>query len=82
MCLAVPARITAIDAAADTAMVALGAVSKRISLALVDGLAVGDYVLVHVGYALNRLSEDEAEHTLALIRETGALDDAWEGNGP
>lgn len=78
MCLAIPARITALDEALDMATVALGAVSKQISLALVDDVAVGDYVLVHVGYALNKLSPEEADRTLALIREAGALDDASE----
>lgn len=76
MCLAVPARITAIDQMADSATVALGAVQKEISLALVDGVAVGDYVLVHVGYALNRISPEEVERTLALIDEAGGLDAA------
>jgi hydrogenase expression/formation protein HypC len=74
MCLAVPARITDIDEAADRAIVALGAVTKEISLALVDNAAVGDYVLVHVGYALNRISPQEAERTLALMAEAGTLE--------
>ena len=72
MCLAVPARVTSIDEAADTATVALGGVSKQVSLALVDAAEVGDYMLVHVGYALNRISPEEAERTLRLIAETGA----------
>lgn len=76
MCLAIPARILSVDPATDTANVALGAVSKQVSLALVDDAAPGDYVLVHVGYALNRISEEEAEQTLALIREAGALHEA------
>ncbi len=69
MCLAVPARVVAIDPATDTATVALGAVTKDVSLALVDGLEPGDYVLVHVGYALSRISPEEAEKTLALMAE-------------
>jgi hydrogenase expression/formation protein HypC len=69
MCLAIPARVVAIDPAADTATVALGAVTKDISLALVDDLSPGDYVLVHVGYALSRISVEEAERTLALMAE-------------
>jgi hydrogenase expression/formation protein HypC len=81
MCLAIPARITEIDEALDSATVALGAVSKQISLALVDGVSVGDYVLVHVGYALNRLSPEEAERTLALMAEGGMLEEA-EREGP
>ena len=72
MCLAVPARVTSIDEAADTATVALGGVSKQVSLALVDAAEVGDYMLVHVGYALNKISPEEAERTLQLIAETGA----------
>ena len=71
MCLAIPAQITSIDEAADTATVALGGVRKQISLALVDAARVGDYVLVHVGYALNRISPEEAERTLLLIAEAG-----------
>jgi hydrogenase expression/formation protein HypC len=76
MCLAVPAQITAIDGEADSATVALGSVHKEISLALVDGVEIGDYVLVHVGYALNRISPEEAQRTLALIDEAGGLDAA------
>jgi hydrogenase expression/formation protein HypC len=80
MCLAVPARITAIEGGTDRATVALGAVRKEISLALVDGAEVGDYVLVHVGYALNRISPEEAERTLTLIERAGGADaDAGEG---
>jgi hydrogenase expression/formation protein HypC len=74
MCLAVPARITAIDPSGQTATVALGAVSKDCSLALIDDATVGDYVLIHVGYALNRISEEEAQETLALMRAAGVLD--------
>ncbi|WP_295577934.1 HypC/HybG/HupF family hydrogenase formation chaperone [uncultured Lamprocystis sp.] len=75
MCLAIPARITAIDPTGETATVALGAVSKDCSLALIENAAVGDYVLIHVGYALNRISEEEARQTLDLMREMGVFDD-------
>lgn len=76
MCLAVPARVVEIDDATDAAVVALGEVRKDVSLALVDGVAVGDYVLIHVGYALNTISEAEAEQTLALMREAGIAAEA------
>jgi hydrogenase expression/formation protein HypC len=76
MCLAIPARITAIDVTTDTAKVALGAIRKEISLALVEDASVGDYVLVHVGYALNKISEEEAQRTLELIAEMGLLEEA------
>jgi hydrogenase expression/formation protein HypC len=72
MCLAIPAKVVAVDAAADQATVALEGVSKQVSLALVDDVAPGDYVLVHVGYALNKVSPEEAERTLAIMAEAGA----------
>jgi hydrogenase expression/formation protein HypC len=71
MCLAIPARVAEI-LENDLAIVELGGVRKDISLALVDGVAVGDYVIVHVGYALNRLDPEEAEKTLKLFAEMGA----------
>jgi hydrogenase expression/formation protein HypC len=76
MCLAIPAQILAVDAGGDSAVVSLGGVKKSISLALVDDAAVGDYVLVHVGYALNKVSPEEAARTLALIQAAGELDPA------
>jgi hydrogenase expression/formation protein HypC len=78
MCLAIPAQVVEIDAAGDTATVALGEVRKQVSLALVDDVTAGDFVLVHVGYALNRISEEEAARTLAVMGEAGldAADDA------
>ncbi len=72
MCLAIPAKIVSLDDDA-TAIVSLEGIRKKISTALIDDAAVGDYVLVHVGYALNKLSEDEAQRTLELMREGGLL---------
>jgi len=71
MCLALPAKIVSIDEAQDTAIVALGEVKKEVSLALVENVNPGDYVLIHVGYALNTLSPEEAERTLELFSEAG-----------
>lgn len=70
MCLAIPARVVQIQDG-DQAIVDLGGVRKDVSLALVEGVAVGDYVIVHVGYALTRLDPEEAEQTLALMAEAG-----------
>lgn len=70
MCLAIPARVVQIGDG-DQAIVELGGVRKDISLALVENVAVGDYVIVHVGYALTRLDPVEAERTLALMAEAG-----------
>ncbi|WP_289052979.1 HypC/HybG/HupF family hydrogenase formation chaperone [uncultured Aliiroseovarius sp.] len=55
------------------ARVAIDGVTKDISLALIEGAAVGDYVIVHVGFALSRLDPVEAEKTLALMAEAGLL---------
>ncbi|MES9927395.1 MAG: HypC/HybG/HupF family hydrogenase formation chaperone, partial [Candidatus Thiodiazotropha sp. 6PDIVS] len=60
MCLAIPAKVVAIDESGDNATVALGEVKKAVSLALVDDVSVDDFVLIHVGYALNKVSEEEA----------------------
>jgi len=74
MCLAIPAKVVALEPG-EMAVAAVEGVKKRISTALLDEVALGDYVLVHVGYALHRLSEDEAQHTLALMAEAGILAD-------
>ena len=71
MCLAIPARVVELPED-DVAVVDLGGVRKRISLLLVEGVAVGDYVIVHVGFALSRLDPEEAEETLALLHEAAA----------
>jgi hydrogenase expression/formation protein HypC len=77
MCLAIPARIEQL-VSDSSAIVNLGGVRKEISLALVEDAAVGDYVIVHVGYALQKLDEDEALRTLALFAEIGELDELRE----
>ena len=74
MCLAIPARIEEL-ATPGNAIVNLRGVRKEISLALVDDAAVGEYVIVHVGYALQKLDQEEAEQTLALFAEMGQLDE-------
>ncbi len=71
MCLALPAEVVSLDLTRHAAVVALGPVRKEISIALLDEVAVGDFVLVHVGYALHRLSPEEAERTLAMMRAAG-----------
>lgn len=72
MCLALPARVMEL-AAGDMAVVALEGIKKTISLSLVEDVAPGDYVLVHVGYALHKVSEEEAERTLTMMAESGVL---------
>jgi len=71
MCLALPVKVieVGIGPAGDFAVVDLGGVKKEISLALLDGVEVGDYVILHVGYALSKLDPDEAAKTLALFSQ-------------
>lgn len=67
MCLAVPAMIVDVYDAGATATVELGGVRQNVSLALIEDARVGEYVLVHVGFALNKIDQHEAEATLALF---------------
>lgn len=71
MCLALPARIVALQDG-DNAVVELGGVRKSVSVALTPEAKVGDYVIVHVGHAIGLLDADEAEKTLALFAEMSA----------
>jgi hydrogenase expression/formation protein HypC len=75
MCLAIPARVVSLPDP-QTAVVDLGGVQKRVSLELVDDVQPGDYVIVHVGYALTKLDPDEAERTLQTFAEAGIDVDA------
>ncbi len=71
MCLAVPVRVAAVldDRWVD---VEVGGIRTRVSTALIDEVAVGDYVIVHAGFAITRLDVEEAEKTLALFDEIAA----------
>jgi hydrogenase expression/formation protein HypC len=70
MCLAIPALVVEL-LPADMARIELDGVRKEISLSLVEDVKVGDYVIIHVGYALQRLDPEEAAQTLALFAELG-----------
>jgi hydrogenase expression/formation protein HypC len=68
MCLAIPAEV--VELLADGhARVDAGGVQKNISVALIEELKIGDYVLVHVGHALSKIDAEEARKTLALFKE-------------
>ena len=75
MCLAIPVKVVELRDG-DQATVDVGGVRKAISLALVDGIAVGDYVILHVGFAIQKLDPEEAEKTLALFAELAASEGA------
>jgi len=75
MCLAIPARIVAIEDTIDMATVTLGNVKKEISIALIDDAKIDDYVLLHVGYALHKISEEEAARTLEIFDEVELMEE-------
>ena len=80
MCLAIPVKVESI-LEDDMALVNIGGVKKEISVALIDDLVVGDYVIMHVGYALNKIDPEEAENTLSLFKEMGVLEQALADHG-
>jgi hydrogenase expression/formation protein HypC len=71
MCHALPVRIVELTGP-DMARVSLGGMVREVSVALIDDPKPGEYVLLHVGFALARIDEDEAKRTLALLAEDGA----------
>ena len=74
MCLAIPVQVKEV-LPDNMAKVTLDGVSKVISTALVDDIRPGDYLVLHVGYALAKIDPEEAERTLELIRQA-AMGDA------
>jgi hydrogenase expression/formation protein HypC len=84
MCLAVPGKVTEIweRDATRMAKVDFGGIQKEVCLEFVPDLEVGEYTIVHVGFALQRLDEKSAMETLDLFKQLGELDmefgDAWE----
>jgi hydrogenase expression/formation protein HypC len=68
MCLAVPVRVVSV-LPNQWVEIEVGGVHSRVSVALFDSVAVGDYVIVHAGFAITRLDVDEAEKSLALFDE-------------
>jgi hydrogenase expression/formation protein HypC len=80
MCLAVPGRVEEIstDGFVRMGRMNFGGILKRICLDYLPELQVGDYAIVHVGFAISKIDQDEAEHTLALFRQMGMLDQEFE----
>ena len=77
MCLAIPGKIEKIENSLDdvfrTARVSFGEIYRTVNISMVPEAEVGDYVLVHVGVALTRIDEDEAQKTLQYLREADEL---------
>ena len=76
MCLAIPGRVVEmVDEAGGVAKVEVGGVRRNVNVALLDDVRVGDYVLIHVGFALSKVDEHEAAETLRLLEELGSYQD-------
>jgi hydrogenase expression/formation protein HypC len=79
MCLAIPSKIIKIDNL--MAVIDVDGVRREASLLLVEDAQVGDFVIVHAGFAISKIDEQAALETLALLKEAAALMDGREGNG-
>jgi hydrogenase expression/formation protein HypC len=79
MCLAIPSKITKIDNL--MAVIDVDGVRREASLLLVEDAQVGDFVIVHAGFAISKIDEQAALETLALLKEAAALMDGREGDG-
>ncbi len=73
MCLAVPVKVVSVEGI--EAEVEIGGVKRRVSIMLTPEAKVGDYVLLHTGYAINVINEAEAQETLKLLEEMVSLDE-------
>jgi len=71
MCLSIPARIEEIEG--DTALVQMGGVRYRANVSFIEAPRVGDFVLIHAGFAIQKIDEKEAEKSLCLFEEMGVL---------
>jgi hydrogenase expression/formation protein HypC len=83
MCLAIPGKVIEIDDSAQPRMgtVDFGGIQKRVCLEWIQDVRMGEYVIVHVGFAISRVDETEAIRTIELISEMqGGLDELRTGN--
>ena len=73
MCLAIPGQVVEVeDAETHLAMVEVAGVRRRVNVGLLDGIEAGDWVLIHVGFAMSKIDEAEAMATHRLLQEMGA----------
>jgi len=79
MCVGIPMKLTEIRG--DVGLVEEAGVSREIGLTLLEGPRVGDYVIVHAGYAIQLLNPEEAQETLNLLRQAGILPADPAGDG-
>jgi hydrogenase expression/formation protein HypC len=79
MCLAIPGKIVEmVDEENSIAKVDVGGVKRNVNIGMLDDTQVGDYVLIHVGFAMSKVDEAEAEETLRLLKELGAYQEEFD----
>jgi hydrogenase expression/formation protein HypC len=66
MCLAIPLKVESLDSN-DYALVSLGKVQQKVCISLIDNVKIGDYLIVHVGTAIQKVNEEEAQKTLEIL---------------
>lgn len=76
MCLAIPGKIVEmVDEENQIAKVDVGGVRRNVNIGMLDDVSVGDYVLIHVGFAMSKVDEKEAEETLRLLQDLGSYEE-------
>jgi hydrogenase expression/formation protein HypC len=77
MCLAIPGKILSKEniGGVDVGQVQIGAITRQVALGFVPEAEVGDYVMVHVGFAISQIDAEEAERTYQILEELGAVDE-------
>jgi hydrogenase expression/formation protein HypC len=77
MCLAVPGKILTKEniGGVDVGQVQIGAITRQVALGFVPEAEVGDYVMVHVGFAISRIDAEEAQRTYEILEELGAVEE-------
>lgn len=79
MCLAIPGKIVEIvDEENRIAKVEIGGVRRGVNIGMLDDVVIGDYVLVHVGFAMSKIDEKQAEETLRTLQELGSYQEEFE----
>jgi hydrogenase expression/formation protein HypC len=77
MCLAIPGKILTKEniAGVDVGQVQFGAITRQVALGFVPDAEVGDYVMVHVGFAISRIDAEEAQRTYEILEQLGAVEE-------
>lgn len=75
MCIGIPAEVISING--NMGEISVGGVTRQVGLELVEGVQVGDYVIIHAGFAIQKINEEQAEETLRLLNELAEAGGGW-----